>query len=142
MRLCGWWHTIESLHRDRLWAFEGMCNFPGCPLADRHSGPHLFDEEMAAAETELDAIRAAQDRWKDAEGADGDDSRPSSAISTVSTQLSFATELSDASVFDMGGTFDLGGFEVGGAAEGEARYDSRMDSSSCSSESQLSAAQL
>ena len=108
-------------------------------LAQRRN---LFDEEMAAAETELDAIRAAQDRWKDAEGADGDDSRPSSAISTVSTQLSFATELSDASVFDMGGTFDLGGFEVGGAAEGEARYDSRMDSSSCSSESQLSAAQL
>ena len=45
VKLNGWWETPETLRRNRLWALEGMCNFPGCPLADRHSGPHQYDEE-------------------------------------------------------------------------------------------------
>ena len=48
VKLTGWWETAETLRRNRLWALEGMCNFPGCPLRDRHSGPHLFDDEAAA----------------------------------------------------------------------------------------------
>ena len=47
VRLCGWWETPETIQRNRLWALEGMCNFPGCPLKDRHSGPHQFCEEAA-----------------------------------------------------------------------------------------------
>ena len=48
VKMHGWWETVDTLRRNRLWALEGMCNFPGCPLADRHSGPHLFDDEAAA----------------------------------------------------------------------------------------------
>ena len=48
VKLRGWWETPATMRRNRLWALEGMCNFPGCPLADRHSGPHQFCE-MAAS---------------------------------------------------------------------------------------------
>ena len=48
VKLRGWWETPETLRRNRLWALEGMCNFPGCPLQDRHGGPHQFCEEAAA----------------------------------------------------------------------------------------------
>ena len=45
VRLCGWWETPETLRRNRLWALEGKCGFPGCPLPERHGGPHQFDDE-------------------------------------------------------------------------------------------------
>jgi hypothetical protein len=47
VRMAGWWETVDSLRTFRLWALEGQCNFPGCPLADRHSGPHQFCKETA-----------------------------------------------------------------------------------------------
>ena len=49
LRLNAWWETPETIRRDRIWALEGCCNFPGCPLADRHSGPHQYDETCPTA---------------------------------------------------------------------------------------------
>ena len=47
LQLNGWWATPETLRIYRCWALEGLCNFPGCPLPDRHCGPHLWDQETA-----------------------------------------------------------------------------------------------
>lgn len=47
LKLSGWWAKPETLRMYRLWALEGMCNFPGCPLADRHNGPHQWCQETA-----------------------------------------------------------------------------------------------
>ena len=44
-KLTAWWETPDTLRRNRIWALEGMCNFPGCPLADRHGGPHQYCKE-------------------------------------------------------------------------------------------------
>jgi len=47
LRLNAWWETPATIARDRIWALEGLCGFPGCPLAERHSGPHQFCSETA-----------------------------------------------------------------------------------------------
>jgi hypothetical protein len=46
VRLNAWWETPDALRTWRLWAMEGLCGFPGCPLTDRHGGPHEFDPEL------------------------------------------------------------------------------------------------
>ena len=59
VKLAAWWESPDTLRRNRLWALEGMCNFPGCPLADRHSGPHTFDEEAATLHSALQKDKRA-----------------------------------------------------------------------------------
>lgn len=48
VRLNAWWETPDALRTWRLWAMEGLCGFPGCPLPDRHGGPHEYDDELIA----------------------------------------------------------------------------------------------
>ena len=42
VKLCGWWEVEQPKCR----ACEGQCSFPGCPLPEKHSGPHKFDETL------------------------------------------------------------------------------------------------
>ena len=46
VRLNAWWETPDTLWLYRQWAMAGLCGFPGCPLPERHSGEHQFDEEV------------------------------------------------------------------------------------------------
>ena len=48
MRMCGWMLTPDWEYQRRFDARFGICGFPGCPLPERHTGPHEYDAELAA----------------------------------------------------------------------------------------------
>ncbi len=45
VKLAGWW--VTPMYRETAdTAPEGFCSFPGCPLPDKHNGPHQLNPDL------------------------------------------------------------------------------------------------